>query len=152
MISSRTPEGWPNQCPVCGHKICIQPSTFPVRDAPCPGCGTLLDFDESLQDASTRLLHCIDDDSFDELSRMADAAPAVPGEPFELRIDFGHRVRHISSHLLGKLIPIHRRLQIKGGRLILRNVPPDLIEVFGITKLDRILGIEDDDEDKDETS
>src|SRR5688572_243559 len=42
-ISSRTPEGWPNRCPVCGHAIKITPSprTF---DAPCPHCGHLLWF------------------------------------------------------------------------------------------------------------
>ena len=42
-ISSRTPEGWPNQCPLCGQAITITPSpgTF---DAPCPHCGHLLWF------------------------------------------------------------------------------------------------------------
>ena len=42
--SSRTPEGEPNQCPVCGHRVIIEPSagTF---DATCPHCGCLLWFD-----------------------------------------------------------------------------------------------------------
>jgi acyl carrier protein len=42
-ISSRTPEGTPGECPVCGKLICIDPSQ-PTGDAPCPGCGVLLWF------------------------------------------------------------------------------------------------------------
>lgn len=42
-VSTRTPEGEPNKCPVCGHAICVEPSR-PPGDAPCPYCGTLLWF------------------------------------------------------------------------------------------------------------
>jgi hypothetical protein len=42
-ISSRTPEGLPNQCPVCRNEVRIGPSQ-PFGDAPCPHCGTLLWF------------------------------------------------------------------------------------------------------------
>src|SRR5579885_2489359 len=42
-ISSRTPEGAPNRCPVCGGDVRIEPSV-PFGDAPCPKCGTLLWF------------------------------------------------------------------------------------------------------------
>jgi acyl carrier protein len=42
-ISSRTPEGVPNHCPICDTSICIEPS-HPPGDAPCPNCGTLLWF------------------------------------------------------------------------------------------------------------
>lgn len=42
-ISTRTPEGTPNRCPVCGHAFRIEPSC-PIGDAPCPACGTLLWF------------------------------------------------------------------------------------------------------------
>ena len=40
-ISSRTPEGQPNECPICGQPVCIEPSS-PAGDAPCPSCGQLL--------------------------------------------------------------------------------------------------------------
>jgi acyl carrier protein len=43
IISSRTPEGMPNECPVCQKTLCIEPSS-PVGDAPCPHCGSLLWF------------------------------------------------------------------------------------------------------------
>jgi excisionase family DNA binding protein len=42
-ISSRTPEGAPNCCPVCRQAIRIEPSSE-TRDAPCPCCGHLLWF------------------------------------------------------------------------------------------------------------
>ena len=42
-ISSGTPEGTPNHCPVCNSDIRIEPS-LSSGDAPCPKCGTLLWF------------------------------------------------------------------------------------------------------------
>lgn len=48
VISSRTPEGDPNTCPVCLKELRIDPSTVPMRDAPCPHCGHLLQFENRL--------------------------------------------------------------------------------------------------------
>ncbi len=42
-ISSRTPEGQPNHCPVCSAHVCIDPSPL-FGDATCPRCGSLLWF------------------------------------------------------------------------------------------------------------
>ena len=42
-VSSRTPEGQPNYCPICDSSINIEPSD-PFGDAPCPSCGQLLWF------------------------------------------------------------------------------------------------------------
>src|SRR5215831_4565245 len=41
--SSRTPEGEPNRCPLCGRAVRLEPSS-PPGDAPCPFCGQLLWF------------------------------------------------------------------------------------------------------------
>jgi hypothetical protein len=41
--SSRTPEGEPNRCPVCGNAVRLDPSV-PSGDAPCAFCGFLLWF------------------------------------------------------------------------------------------------------------
>lgn len=43
VISSRTPEGTPNRCPVCSQTVFIDPSPL-CGDAPCPHCGVLLWF------------------------------------------------------------------------------------------------------------
>lgn len=45
-VSSRTPEGEPNHCPVCGADVRVEPSR-PPGDAPCPNCGTLLWFNRT---------------------------------------------------------------------------------------------------------
>lgn len=46
VVASRTPEGTPNHCPVCDKGACIEPSSFPIKDAPCPHCGHLLRFSD----------------------------------------------------------------------------------------------------------
>jgi tetratricopeptide (TPR) repeat protein len=38
--SSRTPEGEPGRCSICGKEFCLDPSR-PPGDAPCPNCGSL---------------------------------------------------------------------------------------------------------------
>lgn len=43
IISTRTPDGEPNFCPVWGSAVSIEPSR-PPGDAPCPKCGHLLWF------------------------------------------------------------------------------------------------------------
>ncbi len=40
-VSSRTPEGMPSECPLCGAQTNIEFSE-PAGDAPCPGCGCLI--------------------------------------------------------------------------------------------------------------
>jgi len=44
-VSSRTPEGFPNNCPVCRSAVRVEVSCT-VGDATCPHCGTLLWFVE----------------------------------------------------------------------------------------------------------
>ena len=62
-VSSRTPEGFPSHCPVCGASISIEFSD-PASDAPCPQCGCLLWF-------STELVNSIINYSQDELGTTA---------------------------------------------------------------------------------
>lgn len=40
-VSSRTPEGKPSECPLCGASTRIEFSN-PASDAPCPNCGCLV--------------------------------------------------------------------------------------------------------------
>jgi len=53
VISSRTPEGRQNCCPVCGHLSWTLPSK-PAFDATCPMCGCLLWFDEKANESRLR--------------------------------------------------------------------------------------------------
>jgi acyl carrier protein len=40
-IATRTPEGLPFGCPICGQVANLEPS-YPAGDAVCPACGSLL--------------------------------------------------------------------------------------------------------------
>jgi hypothetical protein len=57
--ASRTPEGEPNQCPICGHEVRLEPSR-PPGDAPCPYCGHLLWFGLSKNPAAFSLSQATD--------------------------------------------------------------------------------------------
>lgn len=53
-VSSRTPEGDPQRCPVCGKETRTEPSETPTRDAPCPHCGQLLWFAAASEETATQ--------------------------------------------------------------------------------------------------
>lgn len=111
MISSRTPEGRPNECPVCGRRLRLDPSTVPTADAPCPHCGSLVWF-----------------------------APADAGR---VVVDLSG-VTVVDSAALGRLLTLHHRCRQTGGRLTVRGLRPEVREVFRLTKLDRLLEVEGD--------
>ena len=50
-------------------------------------------------------------------------------------------VEFMSSAMLGKLIMPNRKLERLGGKLVLCNIVADIMNVFQITKLDRILTV-----------
>src|SRR3954451_6333504 len=52
-------------------------------------------------------------------------------------------VEFMSSAALGKLITMHRKLQAVQGKLVQCKIAKDILDVFKITKLDRILTIKD---------
>jgi anti-anti-sigma factor len=138
VISSRTPEGRPNSCPVCGSSVSIEPSD-PAGDAPCPRCGHLLWFAwedlgpiQIVRPTGSRL----DPESLD---RLIDSLEMRSG--MRLVIDFSE-VQYLASPIPGKLINLKKRLRMGGGRLGLQHVHPDLVEVFRITRLDRVFDLE----------
>lgn len=135
MISTRTPEGSPGQCPVCGIAFAIEPSTVPTRDAPCPRCGCLVRFDEP----EVLTVRFGEADPLDVLRQLDENLGEV--KTAVVRIDFSD-VDLFTSEGLGRLIVLHRKLQAKKGRLVLFNINRDVRDVFKITKLDQLLGIE----------
>jgi anti-sigma B factor antagonist len=48
-------------------------------------------------------------------------------------------VRFLSSQMLGVLIQLQRKARQIGGRIVLCSMRPDLMKVFEITRLDKIL-------------
>lgn len=73
----------------------------------------------------------------DEITSIIDKE-ATP----KLLISFAN-VDHLSSAALGTLITINNRMKGKNGKLRLANIDPQILEVFKITKLDRLFQIHD---------
>lgn len=84
-VSSRTPEGTPHRCPLCGAVANLEPA-WPGGDAVCPRCGQLVWwFRDRLQD-DQRL-----EQLMERLSREADSLETVElvmelEEEFDLNI------------------------------------------------------------------
>jgi anti-anti-sigma factor len=138
VISSRTPEGRPNHCPVCGFGLEIEPSV-PPGDAPCPRGGHLLWFVwEDLGDVQVirPTGSHFDLESWDTL---IDSVATRNG--LRLVIDFSE-IQNISSEILGELINLKKKLTAARGRLRIEHVHPDLVEIFRMTRLDQVLGLE----------
>ena len=55
-------------------------------------------------------------------------------------LNFGN-VEFMSSAALGKLIRLHQRLAQVGGKLVLCGISKDILQVFTLTKLDKMLKI-----------
>ena len=128
IISSRTPEGEPNRCSVCGSEIRIDPSR-PAGDAPCPHCGNLLWFPN---DALT-VVEGFQQTDLDTLLEMVQRGDGQR-MPLWIRLDFEH-VTFMSSAMITKLILLHKAITVRGGRLVLGNLSPNVREVFKSTNL-----------------
>lgn len=62
------------------------------------------------------------------------------GENPKLLLDFAN-VDHLSSAALGMLINANNRIKQKNGQLRLANIKPQILEVFVITKLNKLFRI-----------
>ncbi|MFH1615426.1 MAG: STAS domain-containing protein [Planctomycetota bacterium] len=64
-------------------------------------------------------------------------------KPVKLLLDFSN-VKFFSSAMLGVLIRVSKHVYEEHGRLKLCNINPRIIEIFKITRLDKVFSIEDD--------
>lgn len=63
----------------------------------------------------------------------------------KLLLNFSN-VDFMSSAALGKLIRLHQRMSQVGGKLVLCNISKDIMTVFTLTKLDKMLKIVKDEQ------
>lgn len=56
------------------------------------------------------------------------------------------RVQFMSSAMIGKLVMLHKKAKAENIDLRLRNITPNVMEVFKITRLNKIFTIESDEE------
>jgi anti-sigma B factor antagonist len=137
VISSRTPEGRPNRCPVCGSDVRIEPSD-PAGEAPCPDCGHLLWFTwEDAGDTVVLKPTCSILRS-EDLDTLIDNSSEKRG--VRLVLDLGS-VQHLESAALASLINLKKKVMGVSGKLRIENLHPDVHEVFRITRLDRVFDI-----------
>lgn len=136
-IASRTPEGDPNRCPICGASVKVEPSD-PLADAPCPNCGHLLWFGQSSNNGITTIRFSRKIVIRDDITGIRDHFRLCRGET--LRLDF-EGVEFLSSETLGLLIGLKKTLGAAHVRLHVQGLHPDLREVFRITRLDDLFGL-----------
>src|SRR6187551_3563095 len=63
----------------------------------------------------------------------------------KILLNFGN-VEFLSSAALGKMITMNRKVQAVRGKLILCNISKEIMEVFAITKLDKLFTIMKDEQ------
>jgi anti-anti-sigma factor len=134
VISSSSPDLEPDRCQVCSSELKVEPPATP-GESPCPRCGHLLWFTwenlgevDVIKPTSERL-------NREDLDAFLDSVALRPGS--HLVLDLGD-VRFMASAALGHLISLKNRVGSVGGRFTIRNVDPDLMSVFRITRLDHV--------------
>ena len=63
----------------------------------------------------------------------------------KILLNFGN-VEFLSSAALGKLITLNKKVQTSGGRLVMCKIAREIMEVFEITKLDKLFKIYPDEQ------
>jgi anti-anti-sigma factor len=139
VISSRTLEGRPNSCPVCGSAIKIEPSD-PAGDAPCPDCGHLLWFTWEKTGATEVIKPTRSDVQSEELGMLMAKWSETEKRGVRLVLDLS-AVPHLSSAALVKLINFKKKVVGMGGTFAIENLHPDVLEIFRLTRLDRVFDI-----------
>ena len=81
----------------------------------------------------------LDEMNITEIGQALDALVLAKDRP-KLLLDFAN-VDHLSSAALGMLININNRVRQKNGQLRLANIKPQILEVFVITKLNKLFKI-----------
>lgn len=71
----------------------------------------------------------------DELTHIVDGVPKV-----RLLMNFS-AVEYLSSAVLGKLIALQKKVATEGGLLKLCHIRPNILEVFKVTRLDKVFSI-----------
>jgi anti-anti-sigma factor len=137
MPSSITATGQPSDCPVCSPNETsnIAPS---ASDTSCPRCGYLIWFtredlgNDQIVKPTVRLLQ---PDMVEKLIGLETLFRAK-----RLVLDF-REVELVPSPSLGKLVRLKKTVEAARGRLVLRNLSSNLLNVFQITGLDRVFDL-----------
>ena len=61
----------------------------------------------------------------------------------QVLLNFGE-VKNLSSYMLAGIVSLHKKLHDLGGKVALCGLNPELLKVFELTKLNKLLSIYDD--------
>ena len=106
----------------------VNPSLSRLRVETVGGRTLVRFLDTSLHEDNVQLVG-------EELFAVAEA-PGV----HDVCLDFGN-VEFLTSTLLGKVVGLNHKLRAAGGRLSLRNLSPQLYELFAVTHLNELLDV-----------
>ena len=81
----------------------------------------------------------LDEANIAEIGQQLTALVEAKDRP-KVLLDF-HNVEHLSSAALGLLINVNNRVKNQSGQLRLANIKPQIMEVFEITKLNKLFKI-----------
>jgi anti-sigma B factor antagonist len=81
----------------------------------------------------------LDEANIAEIGQQLTALVEAKDRP-KVLLDF-HNVEHLSSAALGMLINVNNRVKNQSGQLRLSNIKPQIMEVFEITKLNKLFKI-----------
>jgi len=144
--ASRTPEGDPNRCPICGSAIRIDPSR-PTDDAPCPNCGHLLWFVDAGDPESDALIASFlesGDRGSETIDQVRRNLHRIVGDAKHKKLLLNFRaVAFLSSAMISQLIMLNKSCKAQGVKLTFCEVSPNVMEVFRITKLSRQFDFEE---------
>lgn len=112
ISSSRTPEGQPNCCSVCGASFRIEPSVFSGY-ASYPNCGHLIWFPENA-------IVILNDFRLAELEAVLKLTPEKL--PKKLLLNF-ERVSFVSFKMTFVLVHLHKLIESRKGKVAFLNLP-----------------------------
>src|SRR5688572_12470026 len=111
------------------------------------GCPTMTDSPARLnitQQKDIAIVEFVENKILDEMNiqeiGQALLALAESRDRPKVLLDFAN-VDHLSSAALGMLINVNNRIKTQNGQLRLANIKPQIMEVFVITKLNRLFRI-----------
>ena len=136
--SSTSATGQHSACPVCNPN---EPSSIAplASETSCPRCGYLIWFtreqvgNDQIVKPTVRLLKP------DMVEKLIGLETLVRAKRLVLDV---REVELMPSPSLGKLVRLNKTVQAACGRLVFRNLSPNLFNVFQITGLDRVFDVE----------
>lgn len=131
-----TAGGGPSRCLVCGAGLVEDPA----GDAPCASCGHLVWF-RWTEDQGEIVVHPFGSTlTMIVVERLADLVRTK--DHLGLFVLDLAEVECISSSVIARLVELLKGVTARGGRLRIRNLPPNLRDVFHVTRLDQVFHVE----------